>query len=236
MLNKYKPHLIELKKRLFCYLGFYLISFVFCYLNTEQLLSFIIQPLIAISNNNLIYTHLTEAFFINIKLSALSSFLICWPIAIWHIYKFAMPGLYKNEQLNLFLILISSSILFLCGIILVYYFIMPKAWLFFLSFQNEKLILQAKINEYFSLTLSLMLAFGIAFQLPLILVILFKLKLIELSFLTNNRKYAILIIFIIAAILTPPDIISQIGLAIPMLLLYEIAIIICKNLQKEKNS
>jgi sec-independent protein translocase protein TatC len=236
-------HLAELKKRLFYSLIALAVSFVFCYANAENIYSFLLRPLTKIyqgETRKVIYTGLTEAFFTYLKLSLSAAFFISFPFIVSQIYIFLAPALYKHEKKLLLPYLIATPLLFLSGAIIVYYFIFPVAWKFFLSFEQTgnssslPIQLEAKISEYLTLATHMILAFGIAFQLPIVLTLLVRIGLINVNSLVENRKWAIIVIFAVAAILTPPDAISQIGLAIPMLLLYEISIITCKKINTQK--
>ena len=155
-------------------------------------------------------------------------------------WKFIAPGLYKNEKRALLPYLIATPILFLLGGMLVYYLVMPLAIRFFLSFEtsvqlsNLPIQLEAKVNEYLSLIMRLIFAFGISFQLPVLLSLLARVGFIDSEYLKKRRKYVIVIIFILAAILTPPDPITQIGLGIPLLILYELSILSVKIIEKKK--
>jgi sec-independent protein translocase protein TatC len=157
------------------------------------------------------------------------------------IWKFVAPGLYKNEKKAILPYLIATPILFLFGGMLVYYLIMPLAIKFFLSFEASSINsalpiqLEAKVNEYLSLIMKLIFAFGLSFQLPVILSLLARVGFIDSVFLKERRKYVVVIIFVAAAILTPPDPITQIGLAIPLLILYELSIFSVKIIEKRKN-
>ena len=226
-------HLIELRNRLLISFGiFFLIMFI-SYFFSQNIYSFLLKPLETVlvgENRRMIYTNLTEAFFTYLKLSSFVAFLISTPIFLWNIYAFMSPGLYKKEKRAILPYILSIPLLFYSGAIFSYYFVFPYAWKFFISFENFNqdipIVLEAKISEYLSLVMHLIFAFGIAFQLPVIISILVKTGFITIEQLKAKRRYAIVIIFIIAAIITPPDVISQISLAIPMILLYELAILI----------
>jgi sec-independent protein translocase protein TatC len=234
-------HLKELKLRLIYVLVFFFISFGVGYYFVEEIYSFLLRPLIdnwTSPNKSLIYTNLTEIFFSYLRLAFYVAMFCTIPFLLSQIYIFIAPGLYKNEKKAIFPFLTISPILFLLGAIFVYYFIFPMAWKFFLSFENSHseilpMRLEAKVSEYLSIVINLIIAFGIAFQLPVLLILLAKIGILDVSYLIKKRKFATVLIFIIAAVLTPPDAISQIGLAIVMLMLYELSIFIIKKSKKE---
>ena len=174
---------------------------------------------------------MAEAFFTYLKLSLWTAFLIIIPVISYQLYRFISPGLLKNEKSIILPTLVISPLLFYLGGIFVFYLVMPNAWQFFLSFENQDaavpIILEARISEYLTVVMQLITAFGLAFELPVIMLILSVLELVSAQGLKNKRRFAIVIIFIVAAILTPPDVLSQISLAIPLILLYEISIVVC---------
>ena len=190
----------------------------------------------------MIFTALHETFITYLKVAFFTSMFISSPIILTQIWKFVAPGLYKNEKSALLPYLIATPILFLLGGMLVYYLIMPLAIKFFLSFETTSQIttlpieLEAKVNEYLSLIMRLIFAFGISFQLPVLLSLLARVGFIDSEYLKKRRKYVIIIIFIAAAILTPPDPITQIGLGIPLLILYELSILSVKIIEKRKKN
>jgi sec-independent protein translocase protein TatC len=175
------------------------------------------------------------AFFTYLKLSLWAAFLIIIPVISYQLYRFISPGLLKNEKTIILPTLVISPLLFYLGGVFVFYLVMPNAWQFFLSFENldssMPIILEARISEYLTVVMQLITAFGLAFELPVIMLILSVLELVSAQGLRNKRRLAIVIIFIIAAILTPPDVLSQISLAIPLILLYEISIVICNLIE-----
>ncbi len=245
--NSFVGHLTELRSRLIKSFIFLLISFAVCYYFSEEIYSFLVKPYSnEIINNNLnrklIFTALHEAFLTYLKVAFFASIFITSPIFLTQIWKFIAPGLYNNEKKALLPYLIATPVLFLLGGFLVYYLIMPLAIKFFLSFEssaNTNMIaiqLEAKVNEYLSLIMRLIFAFGISFQLPVVLSLLARVGFIDSKYLKSRRKYVIVIIFAFAAILTPPDPITQIGLALPLLLLYELSIWSVKFLEKKKNA
>lgn len=241
-------HLAELRNRVLCAFVFLFIAFAGCYYFAENIYNFLVAPLAEIlegQDRRLIYTGLAEAFFTYMKVAFYTALFISFPIFAWQFYRFLAPGLYKNEKLVLLPFLIATPLLFVAGGALVYYQIFPLAWKFFLSFEslgaaeagNSMAIqLEARVSEYLSLVIQLIFAFGLAFQLPVLLLLLVKVGVISSKWLATKRRYAIVIIFIFAAAFTPPDIISQIGLALPMLLLYECSVLFAKVLEKKKDS
>ena len=240
-------HLGELRTRLIKSFIFFIVAFIISYIYSEKIYSFLVQPYSsAIIENNLdrrwIFTALHEAFLTYIKVAFFASIFMTSPIFLTQIWKFIAPGLYKNEKQALLPYLIATPVLFLLGGVLVYYLIMPLAIKFFLSFESTAEVgsiaiqLEAKVNEYLSLIMRLIFAFGISFQLPVILSLLARIGIVDSSYLKTRRKYVVVIIFAVAAILTPPDPITQIGLALPLLILYELSILTVKLIEKKKDA
>ena len=237
-------HLIELRSRLLKSIIFLIIAFIICYIFSDKIYNFLVDPYAQAvkgdgHNRRLIFTALHETFLTYLKLAFFAAFFFSCPLILMQIWKFVAPGLYKDEKLALLPFLIATPILFLLGGMLVYYLIMPLAIKFFLSFETSAINgslpiqLEAKVNEYLSLIMRLILAFGISFQLPVFLTLLAKVGFITSEYLKTRRKYVVIIIFSIAAVLTPPDPITQIGLALPLLLLYEISIFTVKLVEKK---
>ena len=215
-------HLTELRSRLIKAFIFLLFSFVVCYIFSAEIYDFLVKPYsTAVIESNLdrrlIFTALHEAFITYLKVAFFASFFITSPIFLTQIWKFVAPGLYKNEKKALLPYLIATPVLFIFGGLLVYYLVMPLAIEFFLSFESVAnsgsiaIQLEAKVNEYLSLIMRLIFAFGISFQLPVILSLLARINVIDSIYLKKRRKYVIVIIFAVAALLTPPDPITQIG-------------------------
>ena len=240
-------HLSELRRRLIKSFIFLLLAFLLCYYFSSEIYSFLVKPYAEVLLENqldrrLIFTALHEAFLTYLKVAFFASFFITSPIFLTQLWKFVAPGLYKNEKQALLPYLIATPLLFLLGGMLVYYLIMPLAINFFLSFESVADVgtiaiqLEAKVNEYLSLIMRLIFAFGISFQLPVILSLLARIGFIDSNYLKTRRKYVIVIIFAFAAILTPPDPVTQIGLALPLLILYELSIVIVKIIEKKKNA
>ncbi len=237
-------HLEELRNRLIFSVIFFLFIFATCYFFSAEIYNFLLKPFSEFSINNenrkLIYTSPAEAFTTYLKLSFYSSLFFSFPIFATQIYLFLAPALYKNEKKNVLKILFSASFLFLFGAAMAYFFILPLAIEFFASFEikgSESSIpihLEARVSEYLNLVLNLLFGFGVAFQLPIFLLFLIRVGLLSPSDLKNKRRYFIVAIFVISAVLTPPDVLSQISLALPMILLFEIVILIGKNFNKKK--
>ena len=243
--NSFTSHFIELRSRLLNSLIFIFVIFIISYVFAEHLYNFLVEPYSKAvrdedGQRRLIFTALHETFITYIKVAFFSAIFIGSPVLLIQIYKFIAPGLYKNEKQALLPYLISTPILFLLGGLLVYYLVMPLAIKFFLSFEtlgsNTTLPIQleAKVNEYLSLIMRLIFAFGISFQLPILINLLARIGVVNSNYLKTRRRYVIVIIFAIAAILTPPDPITQVGLAIPLLLLYELSIFTVKFTEKRK--
>ena len=228
-------HLLELRNRIIFLIMFFFISFFICYYYSTQIYNFLLYPLeknlIALGlERKLIYTGLGEAFSSYIKLSFFISIFMVFPYINWHLYRFISPALYKKERKFFYPLLIVSPMLFYIGCFFAYYFVFPLAWKFFLSFETHTIStvpieLQAKISEYLSLSMRIIIAFGLVFQLPVILIILLKTGIVSKESLRKKRKYAFLLFFIIGAVITPPDIISQIAIALPMYLLFEVTLL-----------
>ena len=245
--NSFTSHLVELRSRLLNSLIFIFIIFIISYIFAEQIYNFLVDPYAnavkdSQGSRRLIFTALHETFITYIKVAFFAAIFLGSPVLLIQIYKFIAPGLYKNEKKAILPYLISTPILFLLGGLLVYYLVMPLAIKFFLSFETIgtkttlPIQLEAKVNEYLSLIMRLIFAFGISFQLPILLNLLARIGVVNSQYLKTRRRYVIVIIFALAAILTPPDPITQVGLAIPLLLLYELSILTVKFTEKKSES
>lgn len=238
-----QQHLRELRQRIIFSVIFFCVAFIFCYFSAQKIYEILLQPFIEISNQQnrkLIYTSPTEAFATYLKLSFSSALFFSAPIFLSEIYLFLSPALYKNEKKNILLIIFFSPILFLCGAIFAYFFILPIALQFFASFETQGFVgsssfsiqLETRLSEYLNFVENLLLGFGVAFQFPILLLLLIKLDLLSANDLRRKRRYWIVIIFVVAAILTPPDVVSQLSLAVLLILLFEITILIGQKFNK----
>ena len=240
--GKINEHFNELRRRLYVVVAFFFACFGVSYFFSSELYAFLVEPLANIFaseglSRRLIFTDLTEAFVTHIKVAIYAALFVTTPLLMLQMYQFIAPGLFKRERRVALQYMLFSPVLFLLGAMLVYFYIMPLAWAFFLSFEtnlasNLPLVLEAKVSDYLNLSLSLIFAFGITFQLPLILTLLARVNLLSVDSLRKYRRHAIVLNFIVAAILTPPDVLSQIALAVPLILLYEISILLCAKIQK----
>jgi len=238
-------HLTELRSRLVKSIAYLFLFFIICYIFSESIYNFLLAPYADAvknddSNRRMIFTALHETFIVYLKVAFFAALFVTSPIILTQVWKFVAPGLYKNEKKALLPYLIATPTLFLLGGMLVYYLIMPLAIKFFLTFETPAQInslpiqLEPKVNEYLSLIMRLIFAFGISFQLPVLLNLLARVGFINSEYLKKRRKYVIVIIFAFAALLTPPDPITQIGLGIPLLILYELSILSVRLIEKKK--
>ncbi len=242
-------HLIELRQRLLYSAAGLFVAFLICFFFAQEIYNFLVQPLadLLIERSadkerapRLIYTALTEVFFTHVKVAFFAGAFITCPIFLSQIWLFVAPGLYKHERKAFGPFLVATPVLFFLGGALVYYLIFPLAWQFFLAFEAPggdgtlPIELEAKVAEYLSLVMKLIFAFGLCFQLPVIMTLLARVGMATSEGMARKRKYAIVGVFVVAAIFTPPDPISQISLAVPIILLYEVSIYMAKLVEKKR--
>ena len=243
-------HLIELRSRLMWSIGGFFAAFLVCFFFAKQLFNLLVVPFkwavdwagLADHKVELIYTAPQEFFFTQIKLAMFGGMIIAFPLIATQIYKFIAPGLYRNERAAFFPFLIASPILFLMGAALVYFFFTPMVMWFFLAMQQTgpdadvQISLLPKVSEYLSLIMTLIFSFGLVFQLPVVTTLMARVGLLTSKGLAEKRKWAIVIAFVVAAVLTPPDPVSQIGLALPTILLYEISIWTARMIERKRDA
>ncbi len=237
-------HLVELRRRLIWSLAAFVVCFVGCYFVSKQIFDFLTRPLATIwegqEGRHLIYTALQEKFFADVKVAMFGGLVIAFPVIAAQIWGFVAPGLYKNEKMAFLPFLLATPIMFLTGASFVYFIFIPNAFRFFTSFEEVAhggslaITAEPRVTEYLDLIIQLILGFGIVFELPVLLTLLVSVELIETKMLAKQRRYAVLIGFVISAILTPPDALSMMMMAIPLVGLYEISIVIGRVIEARR--
>jgi sec-independent protein translocase protein TatC len=234
----FSAHLEELRKRLIiCFIAIG-VGFVLSYGFKEKLFEILTHPLIKVmpSGDKLIFTGLPEAFFTYLKVAFISGIILSTPVIFYQFWKFVAPGLYDKEKRLLFPIVALSTLFFVGGAFFGYFIVFPFGFKFFLGFASDTIRPLPSMREYLSFATKMLLAFGLVFELPLIITFFARMGIVSVDLLKKKRKYAILIIFTVSAILTPPDVATQIMMAVPLMVLYEVSIVGAKIFGKKKSS
>ncbi len=229
-------HLQELRKRLilsFIAIG---VGFVLCYAFAESLFDILASPLLKLmpAGGSLIFTSVAEAFFTYMKIAFIAGLILTSPFVLYQIWAFVAPGLYRNEKRYVIPFIFLGSLFFATGILFSYFVAIPVGFRFFLGYATDFIKPMPSMKEYLSFSIKFLLAFGLVFEFPVVLILLSRVGVVDSKMLARNRKYAILLIFIFAAVLTPPDIVSQVLMALPLMALYELSILLTKILGKKK--
>lgn len=241
-------HLLELRNRLIWCMGAFIVFFIPCFALSIPIFNFLIVPFVDVVGDRAaeeptLYFGPLEFFFTRVRLAFMGAFILATPVCTYHLYRFVAPGLYKNERQAVLPFLIAMPVLFTLGAALVYFLIMPFVMQFAVGMEQQTMAgaganieLLTKVSEYLSLITTLIVGFGLAFQLPIVLTLLAMAGIVSSDFLVKNRRFAIVGIFLVAAILTPPDPISQIALGLTIMALYELSILSVRLVTRRKNA
>jgi sec-independent protein translocase protein TatC len=230
-------HLQELRKRLILSFVAVAAGFALCYTFAERIFDILANPLLEMMprGGSLVFTSVAEAFFTYMKVAFISGLILASPFVLYQIWAFVAPGLYRHEKKYVVPFVLAGSFFFAIGIFFAYYVALPVGFKFLLGFTTDFIKPLPSMKEYLSFSIKFLLAFGLVFEFPVVLVLLARIGVVDAKTLARQRKYAILLIFIFAAILTPPDIVSQLIFALPMIGLYELSILLSKLFGKKSS-
>ena len=229
-------HLKELRDRLVICIIAVAIAFIFTYYFKEKLFDFLMQPFIKVmpAKSSFVFTGITEAFITYFKIAIVAGIFLAAPVILYEFWMFVAPGLYENEKKYVYPFIFSGSLCFILGALFCYFVVMPNIYRFFVSYAQDFVTPMPDLKEYMGLTLKLLIIFGLIFELPLVAFYLSKAGIVNAKMLAKKRRYAILTVFIVSAIITPPDVVSMILVAIPLWGLYELGILIAKVFGKKE--
>ncbi len=232
----FTAHLEELRRRLItCFIAIG-VGFIISYFFSKRIFHVLMEPLVSVlpPEGSLIFTGVTEAFFTYLKVSFLAGIFMASPVVLYQLWSFISPGLYEREKSHVFPFVIFSTIFFVGGAMFGYYLVFPVGFKFFMSFASDVIRPLPSVKEYLSFSAKLLIAFGVMFELPLFVLFLSKIGIVNAKMLSSQRKYAFIIAFVAAALFTPPDVITQLMMAVPLLLLYEVSIWVARFFGKKQ--
>jgi sec-independent protein translocase protein TatC len=223
-------HLEELRRRLIICACAWLVAFLGCYGFAERLYRFVAEPVMAAlpEGKSLVFISATEPFFTYLKVAAFGGLFLALPVILWQIWQFVAPGLYGPEKRLALPFVVASCACFATGTLFGYLYVFPMVFRFLVGFGTDTIDPMLSMGDYLALSSRLLLAFGLVFELPIVIFFLARLGIVDHHWLAKNRKYALLLAFVVGAVLTPPDVISQLSLAVPFLLLYEVGIVVAR--------
>jgi len=228
-------HLQELRKRLIFSFIAVVGGFIICYAFSQYLFDILSKPLLKMMppGSTLIFTSVAEAFFTYMKVAFIAGFILTSPFVLFQVWAFVAPGLYRHEKRHVIPFVAAGSFFFALGILFAYFVAIPVGFKFLLGYATDFIKPMPSMKEYLSFSIKFLLAFGLVFEFPVVLVLLARIGVVDAKMMARHRKYAILLIFIFAAVMTPPDVISQLLMAIPLMGLYELSIILSKIFGKK---